>query len=182
MISLMHDTLYGLFVDPNKLLKAAGLTQGQNVLEVGCGPGFFTVAAAELVGKSGRLYTLDINPAAVERVGQKVSGAGLTNVKVRVANASSTGLPDASVDVVFFFGIVHSLKDLDPILKEMHRILKNNGVLSAQRSSWSERDLLNRFTKHRLFHFIGKERRIYRFENISGQVNDGAHKEQRIEF
>ena len=81
MISLMHDTFYTLFVDPNKLLKIAGLAQGQNVLEVGCGPGFFTVAAAEIVGISGRLHTLDINPAAVERVKEKVSRKGLANVE-----------------------------------------------------------------------------------------------------
>ena len=131
MISLMHDTFYTLFVDPNKLLKIAGLAQGQNVLEVGCGPGFFTVAAAEIVGISGRLHTLDINPAAVERVKEKVSRKGLANVEVKVANASDTHLPDNSIDVAFLFGIIHSLKNIYPILEEIHRILSENGIIAV---------------------------------------------------
>lgn len=166
MISIMHDSLYTLFVNPDDLLKAAGLNQNQTVLEVGCGPGFFTVAAAKIVGKGGRLYSLDINPAAVERVELKLIKAGVTNAEVKLANASNTGLLENSINVAFFFGIAHSLRDLDPILREMHRILKKNGILSVQRSSSSEKNLMNRFTKLGLFRFVSKERRIYRFEKI----------------
>ena len=163
MISLMHDTLYTLFVDPNKLLRNAGLAQGQRVLEVGCGPGFFTVPASKIVGKDGSLYSIDINPAAVVRVGSKVIEAGVSNTKVRVADVSNTGLSHESVDVAFLFGIAHSLHDIDPILKELHRILSKNGILSVQRSSSSEKELIDRFTRLGLFSFVGKERRIYKF-------------------
>jgi predicted methyltransferase len=52
-ICFVHETLYGLFRDPYKALDAAGLEAGQDVLEVGCGPGFFTVPAARIVGKDG---------------------------------------------------------------------------------------------------------------------------------
>ena len=66
MISFVHDTLYGLFVNPYRLLNAAGLKPGQKALEVGCGPGFFTILATKIVGEKGRVYVLNINPMAVE--------------------------------------------------------------------------------------------------------------------
>lgn len=166
MISLMHDSLYRLFVDPRRLLGAAGVAQGQKVLEVGCGPGFFTVPAAEIVGTEGHLYSIDINPAAVEQVRRKVKEDGLSNVDVMVANASKTGLPDSSIDLAFLFGVIHSIHDLDQVFAEMHRILTENGILFIQKSSWSEKKLLTSITKTGMFRFLGKKSRIYRFEKI----------------
>jgi ubiquinone/menaquinone biosynthesis C-methylase UbiE len=163
MISFVHGTLYGLFVNPYRWLTAAGLAPGQVVLEVGCGPGFFTIPAAETIGREGRLYSLDINPAAVQRVRRKVAERGLSNVGVMLANANATKIPDASLDVAFLFGVLRSIRDLDPVLQEMHRLLKASGVLAVQRSSWSESRLLNRITKDGLFHFLGTEAGIYRF-------------------
>ena len=163
MISLVHDTFYRAFVNPHRLLDAAGLKRGQVVLEVGCGPGFFVIPAAETIGKNGHLYTLDINPVAVEHVRNKVEAKGLTNTKVIHVDAAKTGLPDLSIDVAFLFGVIHSLKNLDGVLQEMHRVLKEDGILAVQKSSWSEKHLLDRITKDRMFHFTGREARIYRF-------------------
>ena len=87
-------------------------------------------------------------------------------MEAKVANASDTHLPDKSIDVAFLFGIIHSFKNIEPILEEMHRILSENGIIAMQRSSWSEKNLIDRFTHRGLFHPIGKERRIYRFERI----------------
>jgi ubiquinone/menaquinone biosynthesis C-methylase UbiE len=67
-MSLVHEDLYGLFRDPYKALRAAGLEPGQKVLEVGCGPGFFTVPAAKTVGQGGIVYALDVNPLAIGKV------------------------------------------------------------------------------------------------------------------
>ena len=72
MMSLVHETLYGLFRDPYEALNAAGLEPGQEVLEVGCGPGFFTAPAARIVGEKGNVCALDINPLAVKRAQQKI--------------------------------------------------------------------------------------------------------------
>ncbi|MHA1360918.1 MAG: SAM-dependent methyltransferase [Candidatus Helarchaeota archaeon] len=76
--------LYGLFRDPYKVLDAAGLEPGQRALEVGCGPGFFTIPAAHIVGEKGSVLALDINPAAVEHVRRKIKEAGVTNARPRL--------------------------------------------------------------------------------------------------
>jgi len=166
IISFVHDTLYGIFVNPYKLLNAAGLKPGQKVLEVGCGPGFFTIPAAKIVGAEGVVYALDVNPFAVEAVRRKVEKEGLNNVKILFADAARTGLPDESVDLAFLFGVIHALEDVDAVMREMHRVLKANGILSVQKSWWSEKHLIDVVTRSKLFSFIERKNRIFKFNKV----------------
>jgi len=164
IVFFVHDTLYGLFVNPYKLLNAAGLKPGQKVLEVGCGPGFFTIPAAKIVGEKGKVYALDVDPVAVETVRRKVEEKDLNNIEVILADASATPLPGESIDLAFLFGVVHALGDVDAVMCEMHRVLKAKGVLSIQRSWWSEKKLLDAVTKNSLFSFCAKTARVFNFE------------------
>ncbi|HEC31233.1 MAG TPA: class I SAM-dependent methyltransferase [Deltaproteobacteria bacterium] len=132
MMSLVHETLYGLFRDPYQVLDAAGLEPGQRVLEVGCGPGFFTIPAAHIVGEKGSVLALDINPAAVEHVRRKIEEAGVTNAEVILADAASTGLPAASFDLAFVFGLARPRGDMRAIWRELHRLLKPRGILAVE--------------------------------------------------
>jgi ubiquinone/menaquinone biosynthesis C-methylase UbiE len=132
MMSFVHETLYSLFRDPYKALNAAGLKPGQKVLEVGCGPGFFTIPAARIVGENGNVCALDINPLAVERVQQKIEQEGVTNVKTILTDAARTGLPNQSFDLIFLFGLAHPIGEMGNILTELHRLLKPAGILSIE--------------------------------------------------
>jgi demethylmenaquinone methyltransferase/2-methoxy-6-polyprenyl-1,4-benzoquinol methylase len=132
MMSLVHETLYGLFRDPYKALNAAGLEPGQSVLEVGCGPGFFTIPAARIVGEKGGVCALDINPLAVERVQQRIEQEGVTNVETILADAAHTGLPGQSFDLAFVFGFARPIGGMGNILTELHRLLKPAGILSVE--------------------------------------------------
>jgi len=164
MISFVHDTLYGFFVNPYKLLNSAGLKPGQKVLEIGCGPGFFTIPAAKMVGEKGSVYALDINPVAIKTMRRKIKEKGLKNVKVILADASETGLPEESVDVAFLFGVIHALDDVDAVMQETHRVLKVKGVLSIQKPWWPEKKLLDAVTKNGLFSFKEKTGGVFKFE------------------
>jgi ubiquinone/menaquinone biosynthesis C-methylase UbiE len=132
MMSFVHETLYSLFRDPYQVLDDAGLKPGQNVLEIGCGPGFFTVPAARTVGEKGSVTALDINPLAVKRVEQKIEQEGVANVRTILADAAQTDLPSQGFDLIFIFGFAHSVGDLEDILIELHRLLKPAGTLSVE--------------------------------------------------
>ena len=154
MMSFIHETLYGLLRDPYKALDAAGLQAGQAVLEVGCGPGFFTVPAAQVVGEKGSLLAMDVNSLAVEHVRRKIEEAGVTNEQVIVANAARTDLPDRGFDLAFVFGLARPIGGIEAIWVELHRLLKTDGILSV------EGRLL---PPERLFEPVKRQGRIVRF-------------------
>jgi ubiquinone/menaquinone biosynthesis C-methylase UbiE len=149
IISLMHDNrLLTLFKNPYNILRSSGLAPGQQVLEVGCGPGFFTTPAAEIVGKCGHIYAIDVNPWAIERVKEKVAEAGITNVSPKLGNAADSHLPDQSLDLAFLFGMPHIAGGRKPLLKELKRIIKPAGTVVLQASKRQEKALYEEISQN----------------------------------
>ena len=114
-----------------RLLDWAGIRPGERVLELGPGPGAFTVEAGRRAGPQGRLIAVDIQPAMIAQVEARVRQAGLTNVEPHVASAHSLPLPAASVDRVFLITVLGEIPDPDRALAELHRVLAPGGVLSV---------------------------------------------------
>ncbi|MBW2078545.1 MAG: hypothetical protein DRG87_12105 [Deltaproteobacteria bacterium] len=163
-IRLMHDNpLLPLVRNPYKLLKAAGLDQGQKALEVGCGPGFFTIPAARIVGDTGHVYAVDIHPRAVARVRKKIAEEALTNITALCVNASNTGLPNGSVDLAFLFGLRYVAGGLENVISELRRTLKHGGILSFEKTRGSEAAFIEDI-EQKGFTYTGKQGRIYVFK------------------
>jgi ubiquinone/menaquinone biosynthesis C-methylase UbiE len=163
IISLMHDNpLLPYFRNPQRLLKAAGLKLGQKVLEVGCGPGFFTIPAAKIVGEEGFVYAVDVHPLAIERVKEKIEREAIKSVGPILANASDTGLPDRSIDLAFLFGLQYVAGGLENVIAEIHRILKPGGVLSFEKTKGSEKKLIEDVERGG-FGYSGRQARIFLF-------------------
>ena len=163
LISLIHDNpLRHRFDDPIKFLESAGVKAGHQVLEVGCGPGFFTLPAAEIVGEKGHVYAIDLEPLAVQEVEKKLGKRGMTNVTASVADAAETGLPTGSIDLVLLFGVIPSpTLPLDRFLPEMGRLLKPDGSLAVWTAFpwWSPVSL----TRGGLFAYKGKQNGVHSF-------------------
>jgi len=158
MMSLVHETLYGLFRDPYEALDAAGLEPGKKVLEVGCGPGFFTIPASRIVGEEGSVCALDISPLAVERVRRKIEKEGATNVETILADATQTGLPAQSFDLIFVFGLARPVGDMESVLIELRRLLKPSGILSIEGRPWPSNEL---------FYPVERQGRISQFRKVT---------------
>jgi ubiquinone/menaquinone biosynthesis C-methylase UbiE len=155
-------TLRDFFLPRKNIFKEVGIEPGFHVLDYGCGPGGYVIAAAALAGTSGRIYALDIHPVAIQRVQHLVAKRQLKNVETILSNRK-TGLPAKSVDLVLLFDIFHSLSDPNGVLKELHRILKPKGILSFSDHHMKEAEIVARMTKGKLFRLSRKGKKTYRF-------------------
>jgi ubiquinone/menaquinone biosynthesis C-methylase UbiE len=144
------------FLRPRKdVVKEVGIREGFHVLDYGCGPGSYVKAVAELVGKSGKIYALDINLLAIQTVKKMAEKNRLTNVET-ILSSCKTGLPDDSIDVVLLYDTFHDLTDPDEVLEELHRVLKPNGVLSFSDHHVKENDIVSEVTNKGLFKLLKK--------------------------
>ncbi len=144
------------------ILREVGIKPGFRVLDYGCGPGSYIVPLAELVGESGKIYALDIHPLAIQKVKSIVSKKRLANVETILSDCQ-TGLPDNSLDVVLLYDIFHDLGDPNKILKELHRVLKPDGVISFSDHHMKEDEIVSGVTNSGLFSLSKKGQRTYSF-------------------
>jgi ubiquinone/menaquinone biosynthesis C-methylase UbiE len=119
------------FLRPRRILnKIEGIRNGISILDYGCGPGSFTMAAAEMVGKNGTVFAADIHPLAIERVRESASKRGLKNIKT-ILTAENTSLSDSSIDIILLFYVLHDFHNPRKIIRELNRILKPDGILTV---------------------------------------------------
>ena len=162
---LMGSRLRQWLMNPVKTLETANVGPGQTILEVGCGTGFFTIPAAQIVGEQGRIIALDASSDYLETVAKKVRKAELTNVIIIQRDALSTGLETESMDMVLLFGVVpFPLLPLDKLLPEMYRVLKPGATMSV----WLFPPLIHNWVpgvivRSGLFKDIDHKRNVYNY-------------------
>ena len=144
------------------ILMETVIKTGDHILDYGCGPGGYVSPAVELVGNSGRIYALDINPLATKRIEKIASKNQLANVET-ICSDCKTGLQDDSLDVVLLYDIFHILNDPNGVLKELHRVLKPNGLLSFSDHHMKENEIMSKITGGGLFGLSKKRKRTYSF-------------------
>src|ERR1035438_3826633 len=106
---------------PHKLLSPY-VHEGMTVLEPGPGMGYFTLELARLVGPSGRVVAVDVQPKMIDRLKRRAKKAGLLNrVDARVASAESMGISDlhSSVDFTLAFAVVHEFPEAGRFFAEV---------------------------------------------------------------
>jgi ubiquinone/menaquinone biosynthesis C-methylase UbiE len=147
------------------IVKEAGIEEGHSVLDFGCGSGSYVTAVAELVGRSGKVYALDVQPLAIKMVKKIAAKNKLTNVET-ILSDRKTGLPDDSIDVVLLYDVFHDLTDPDGVLEELHRMLKPDGILSLSDHHMKEREIVSNITNRELFRLLKKRVHTYSFVKI----------------
>ncbi len=115
-----------LIHNPQKMLKPY-IEEGMSVLDVGCGPGFFTMEMATMVGKTGKVTAADLQEGMLEIVKKKIMHSGLQNtIDLHKCPDDKIGL-SKEFDFILIFYMLHEVPNQSAFLKEIHTLLKQDG-------------------------------------------------------
>lgn len=122
----------GSFLNPQRTLAAAHISEGSRVADLAAGSGFFTRAAARAAGPSAQVWAIDPNPDMLTRLKNLAVGEGLHTIEVvrgTVEKLGGTKLPDATIDVAILANTLFSVEHKEVAAQEAYRILRRAGRL-----------------------------------------------------
>jgi len=103
------------------------LRLGETVLDIGCGAGFDTLIAARQVGATGRVISVDMTPAMLDKAAAGAREVAVANIEFREGLAEALPVDDASIDVVISNGVINLCPDKLAVMQEIYRVLKTGG-------------------------------------------------------
>lgn len=112
-----------------QILARLPLKEGDTVADVGAGTGVFEASLSRLVGKSGKVYAVDIAPAFIPFMKRRFEKEGLINVEVVQGKSDRTTLKENSVDLILVVDTYHHFDHPESMLADFKRILKENGYM-----------------------------------------------------
>jgi ubiquinone/menaquinone biosynthesis C-methylase UbiE len=86
-------------------------------LDIGCGDGFFSILAAKKVGENGKVFAVDIDSSAIEKLKQKAVAEGLNNIVAKVGKAEDTVFCNGCADFIFYSMDLHDFSDAKQMIK-----------------------------------------------------------------
>lgn len=141
------------------LERLGGRTEGQRVLEIGCGRGVGTeIILRRFQAQS--VSAFDLDPAFIDEARRRLARYNSKQVRLGVADAAAIPAQDNSFDAVFDFGVIHHVPDWRAAVTEIRRVLKPGGRLFFEEitrqalARWSYRTFLRHPTEDR---FSGDE-------------------------
>ncbi len=117
-----------LLQNPRRILKPY-VNQGMTVLDLGCGPGFFSLEMATILFDSGKVIAADVQKGMLDKVKDKIKGTKLEKrIGLHQCRKESIGIT-GQVDFVLAFYVVHEVPSQETLFKELKSILKQNGKI-----------------------------------------------------
>jgi ubiquinone/menaquinone biosynthesis C-methylase UbiE len=121
--------LRNIFLSSKQVIDRLELKDNMTVLEIGPGPGYFSVKVAPVL-TSGRLVIADIQPEMLRLAEKRIAKRGITNVESYLCNGMSFDYEDEIFDRIFMVAVLGEVENKVPYMMEFHRLLKLGGILS----------------------------------------------------
>lgn len=126
---LLESPLRKLIKSPKKVADRLVLNEGQQVLEVGAGSGYYSQEVAARL-PVGRLMLVDVQPEMLSRARDSLSITGMANVESILADAACLPIAEEKFDTVFMVTVLGEVSEKQKALNEAFRVLRPGGLLS----------------------------------------------------
>ena len=122
----LDNSLRRLVHKPRRILEMH-ISKGMTVLDLGCGPGFFTIEIAKLVGETGKVIAADLQQGMLDKVTGKIRGTHLEQrIEIHKCGEDTIGISQ-KVDFILAFWMVHEVPDQQRMFEEMKSVMNPGG-------------------------------------------------------
>ena len=111
------------------MLANLGLKRGMSVCDMGCGNGYHALQIAELIGKDGQVFGVDIQSQMLELLRRRMEDQGIENIIPILGSVHNPHLPDNSLDLILLVDVYHEFSHPEHMLKAMSDSLKPDGLI-----------------------------------------------------
>lgn len=124
----LDNFLRRLFQNPKKIV-GEYINPGDTIIDIGCGPGFFSIDMAKIVNETGKVYAVDLQKEMLDNVKEKAEKQHLSHqIIFHNCRQDKIGLnPDVKADFILAYYMVHETPDPVSFLKEVKTLLKKGG-------------------------------------------------------
>ncbi len=122
----LDNSLRRLVQNPRRILRPY-INDGMKVLDLGCGPGFFTTEIARMMNGTGSVIAADLQEGMLDKLYEKILGTDLEKkIRLHKCEENNLGLNE-KVDFILAFYVIHEVPDMDHLFGEFKSILKPGG-------------------------------------------------------
>jgi ubiquinone/menaquinone biosynthesis C-methylase UbiE len=131
--------------NPHTILRPF-VKEGMKVLDVGCGPGYFSVEMANLVGDAGKVISADLQDGMLKELRKKIAGTPLEQrITCVQCTRDSINVAD-KVDFILAFYMAHEVPDKEALFRQLKAVLHPEGqlllvepkLLHVSKKAWEE--------------------------------------------
>jgi ubiquinone/menaquinone biosynthesis C-methylase UbiE len=123
------------FLNAERVLQETGLKSGDKFLDVGCGEGYFSIAAAKIVGNKGKVYAIDSYEKSIVVLKEQIHRENIGNIEAIVADVTQKmPLPKAVIDVCLMANVMHGFLangEVPGVMTEIARVMKAGSTLAV---------------------------------------------------
>jgi precorrin-6B methylase 2 len=115
--------------NPEALIEALGLKEGEVAVDIGAGSGYFTRRLSKAVGDTGKVYAVDIQPEMIELLNKDLEKRAIKNVTPILGTIEDPKLPENSADVALMVDVYHEFSHPFEMVEAICKALKPGGRL-----------------------------------------------------
>ncbi len=127
--SFFLDNFIRRIIQNPKRILGEYIQRGDIIVDLGCGPGYFSIDMAKMTGKTGKVIAVDLQKEMLAKVGKKAAAQNLSR-RIHLHNCAQDRIglaPGTKADFILAFYMVHETPDTKAFLEQVKELLRPGG-------------------------------------------------------